>query len=76
MRDRNIYSQNLCLKPGISMETAEQQMRRVIDRLNAAFDRFERERDAIKAEMRRITILKTRRSNNTIDKAVAENARK
>ena len=58
------------------METAEDQMCRVIDRLNAAFDRLERERDARKAEMRRITILKTRRSNNIIDETVAENARK
>jgi len=60
MRDRNIYSQNLCLKPGISMETAEQQMRLVIDRLNAAFDRFERERDARKAAQRMATIRKMR----------------
>jgi hypothetical protein len=37
------------------VETAEQQMRRVIDRLNAAFDRFERERDARKAALRKVT---------------------
>jgi hypothetical protein len=54
--DRNIYSQNLCLKPGISMETAEKQMLRVIDRLNAAFDRFERERDARRLAKRAATI--------------------
>lgn len=42
------------------METAEQQMRLVIDRLNAAFDRFERERDARKAAQRMATIRKMR----------------
>jgi|WetSurMetagenome_2_1015567.scaffolds.fasta_scaffold02463_2 hypothetical protein len=53
MRDRNIYSENICLKPEVSLVMAEAQMHVVIDKLNAAFDRFERGSDAKREVARR-----------------------